>query len=119
MVRLVSYVNIASNSMLIDAGPTIKAHGEYLGNLEQRARAQRTLAEKDSLERAHVSATRVLELVPRRINWFESNYGEWLATGAEAVWGYLDASLPQSWSSRLLSKLREHHIEQYADICRA
>lgn len=119
MLRLVSYVNIASNSMLINAGPAIKVHGEYLGNLEQRARAQRTLAEKDSLERAHVSATRVLELVPRRINWFESNYGEWLATGAEAVWGYLDASLPQSWSSSLLSKLCEHHIERHADICRA
>jgi hypothetical protein len=92
--------------MLIYAGPTIKAHGEYLGNLEQRTRAQRTLAGKYSLERAQVGAARVLELVPSQIDWFESQYGEWLATGADAVWGYLDAP-PQSSSSGPLSKLCE------------
>jgi hypothetical protein len=105
--------------MLIYGGPTIRAHGEYLGNLEQRARAQRTLAGKYSLERAQVGAARVLELVPSRINWFESKYGEWLATGAEAVCGYSDGSLPQLGLPGPLSKLYGYEIKQYADICRA
>ena len=73
------------NITLIYAGPTIRAHGEYLGQLEQRAKAQRTLEGKFSLERAKVSAARVLQLVHSRIDWFESKYSEWLAAGAEAV----------------------------------
>jgi hypothetical protein len=79
--------------MLIFAGPTIKAHREYLSQLGQRALAQQVL-EEYSLERAKVSAARVLELIPRRIDWFESTFAEWLATGTEAVWGYLHAPLP-------------------------
>jgi hypothetical protein len=97
-------MNIISNSMLIYAGPTIKAHTDYLRLLEQRARA-------GNLEGAQVSAARVLELAAPRIAWFEGKFGEWLATGADALWGYVDAP-PQSSSSGPLSKLREHRIEQ-------
>lgn len=104
-------MNIISNSMLIYAGPTIKAHTDYLRLLERRARA-------GNVEGAQASAARVLELAAPRIAWFEGKYGEWLATGADAVWGYLDAP-PQSSSSGPLSKLCEYYITQYADLCRA
>jgi hypothetical protein len=79
--------------MLICAGPTIKAHRDYVSQLGQRALAQEILDDY-SLEEAKASAARVLEPLSRRIDWFESKYGEWLATGAEAVWGYLYAPLP-------------------------
>ena len=74
---------------------------DYLRLLTQRASAQ--LIQVGNLERAQASAVRVLELAAPRIAWFENKYGEWLATGADAVWGYLDAP-PQLSSSGPLSR---------------
>ena len=94
-------MSIISNSILIYAGPNIKTHTDHLRLLTQRASAQ--LIQVGNLERAQASAARVLELAALQIAWFENNYGEWLATGADAVWGYLDAPL-QLGSSDPLSK---------------
>lgn len=39
------------------------------------------------------AAETVLGYVPSRIELFESRYAEWLANGAEAVWGFSDGPL--------------------------
>jgi hypothetical protein len=79
--------------MLIYAGPNIQTHKEYLRFLKMRKNALHHLG---GIPQATVEAkaNKILEIVPPRIERFESRYTEWLATGAEAVWGYLDAPLP-------------------------
>jgi hypothetical protein len=78
--------------MLIYAGPNIQTHKEYLRNLKMRKNALHKLGgiPKATTE---TNANIVLEIIPPLIERFKSRYDEWLAMGAEAVWGYLDAPL--------------------------
>lgn len=75
--------------MLIYAGPNIQTHKDYLGHLKMRKNALHILGGTPKAT-AEARANKTLELIKQ----FESRYAEWLATGAEAVWGYLDAPLP-------------------------
>lgn len=75
--------------MLIYAGPNSQTHKNYLDHLKMRKNALHILGgtPKESTE---AKANKTFEIIERS----ESRYAEWLATGAEAVWGYLDAPLP-------------------------
>ena len=79
--------------MLICTGPLACVHADYVLFLGMREKALKgmtrllTPAEDKAVEWT-------LEHVPPRIELFESKYAEWLANGAEAVWGFSDGPLP-------------------------
>ena len=64
-----------------------------MDHLEAVADAQEYLAGYTE-EKGRVLAAKVIKFNSHRIDWFERKYAEWLATGAEAVWGFRDAPLP-------------------------
>jgi len=75
--------------MLIYAEPNTQTHKDYLDHLKMRKNALDILGGNPKTT-AEAKANKTLEFIER----FEIRYAEWLATGAEAVWGYLDAPLP-------------------------
>jgi hypothetical protein len=86
-------VHIASKSILIYSESSTEGHKQYKRWLSMPINAQNVPGGIPSPE-AEASAKNILRHVPPSIEQFESRYAEWLATAAEAVWGYLDGPLP-------------------------